>query len=181
MRARQVPLKSEPALVDMSVEHFGLASGCRHAHNLRVTTTRDVNNDLPAVVDFGRVPVNRHFGFSLLKVGRGKAEVAMALKRSFLQEEGIVHGGVLTTLADTTAVYTVFPFLKDSESMCSIEFKMNFLRPALIADGSLTAKAKVVRWGRSVALVEVDVFQARRLVAKGMFTYLVDQDRENGQ
>jgi len=145
-----------------------------------VTTIRNVSSDSPAVLDFGRVPINRHFGFSLLNVRRGKAEVAMALKRSFLQEEGIVHGGVLTTLADTAAVYTIYPFLHDAESMSSIEFKMNFLRPASINDGSLTAKAKLVRRGRSVALAEVDVFQARRLVAKGMFTYLVYRDDEGG-
>lgn len=163
----------------MAAENFALASYCRRAHYLRVVTTRDVNNDLPAVIDFGRVPVNRYFGFSLLTVGRGRAEVAMALKRSFLQEEGIVHGGVLTTLADTAAVYTIFPFLDDAESMSSIEFKMNFLRPALIDDGSLTAKAKLVRRGRSVALTEVAVFQARRLVAKGMFTCLIYRDLED--
>ena len=75
---------------------------------------------------------------------------------------------------------TIFPFLDDSESMKSIEFKMNFLRSASIDDGSLTAKAKLVRRGRSVALAEVDVFQARWLVAKGMFTYLVYRDRDDG-
>ena len=163
----------------MAAEYFALVFSVPRAHYLRVATTRYVSNDPPAVIDFERVPVNRHFGFSLLTVGRGKAEVAMALKRSFLQEEGIVHGGVLTTLADTAAVYTIFPFLDDSESMSSIEFKMNFLRAASIDDGSLTAKAKLVRRGRSVALAEVDVFQARRLVAKGMFTYLVYRNRED--
>ena len=140
-----------------------------------MATKRDSNKDLPAAIDFGRVPANRHFGFSLLSLSRGKAEVAMPLKRFFLQEEGIVHGGVLTTLADTAAVYTILPFLDDSETMTSVEFKMNFLRPVSIDDSSVTAKAKLVRRGRRVALAEVDVFQARRLVAKGMFTYLVSE------
>jgi len=134
---------------------------------------RDESKDLPAALDFGRVPVNRHFGFSLLSLSRGVAEIAMPLKRFFLQEEGVVHGGVLTTLADTAAVYTVYPFLEDGETMSSIEFKVNFLRPVFIDDGSVTAKAKLVRRGKRVALVEVDVFQARRLTARGMFTYLV--------
>ncbi len=134
---------------------------------------RDSSNDLPAAIDFGRVPVNRHFGFSLLKLTRGRAEVAMPLKRFFLQEGGIVHGGVLTTLADTAAVYTIFPFLGNRQTMTGIEFKMNFLRAVSIDDGSVTAKANLVRRGNRVALVEVDVLQSRRLVAKGMFTYLI--------
>lgn len=133
----------------------------------------DDSKDLPAALDFGRVPVNRHFGFSLLTLHRGAAEVAMPLKRFFCQEEGVVHGGVLTTLADTAAVYTVYPFLAEGETMSSIEFKLNFLRPVFIDDGSVTAKAKLVRRGKRVALAAVDVFQARRLVATGLYTYLV--------
>jgi len=138
-----------------------------------VANTKDAAQDLPAALGFGRVPVNRHFGFSLLSIKRGAAEIAMPLKRPFLQEEGIVHGGVLTTLADTAAVYAVYPFLEDGQTMTSIEFKMNFLRPAFIDDGSVTARAKLVRQGRTIALCDVEVSQARRLVAKGLFTYLL--------
>jgi uncharacterized protein (TIGR00369 family) len=138
-----------------------------------VATKRDDSRGLPAALDFGRVPVNRHFGFSLLSVRRGAAEVAMPLKRPFLQEEGVVHGGVLTTLADSAAVYTLYPFLEDGQTMSSIELKLNFLRPVFIDDGSVTAKAKLVRQGKRVALVQVNVNQARRLVATGMFTYLL--------
>lgn len=137
-------------------------------------------NDLPAALDFGRVPVNRHFGFSLQSVRRGTAEVAMPLKRSFRQEEGVVHGGVLATLADTAAVYAIYPFLDDDQSMTSIEFKMNFLRPASIDAGSVTAKASLVRQGRTIALCAVDVMQTRRLVATGLFTYLIYTKDEDG-
>jgi len=146
-----------------------------------VATAKNSAEDLPAALDFGRVPVNRHFGFSLLALERGAAEVAMPLKRPFLQEEGIVHGGVLTALADSAAVYCVYPFLEDGRKMTSIEFKMNFLRPAFIDDGSVTARAKLVRQGRTIALCEVEVSQARRLVAKGLFTYLLFKKGEKGR
>jgi uncharacterized protein (TIGR00369 family) len=55
-----------------------------------------------------------------------------------------------------------------------IEFKMNFLRPAL-ADGSdLTAVATPVKIGRRIAVCTVDISQGERLVAQGTFTYLVE-------
>jgi len=78
-----------------------------------VATNKDPARDLPAVLNFGRVPVNRHFGFSLLALGRAGAEVAVPLKHIFVQEKGGGHGGVLTILADTAAAYTVYPFLDD--------------------------------------------------------------------
>lgn len=141
---------------------------------------KDDYKDLPAAIDFGRVPVNRHFGFSLLSLRRGAAEIAMPLKHLFLQEENVVHGGVLTTLADTAAVYTVYPFLEDGETMSSVEFKVNFLRPVFIDDGSVTAKAALVRRGKRVSLVQVDVLQARRLVVRGLFTYMVYRREPGG-
>lgn len=104
----------------------------------------------------------------------------MPLQHPFVQEQGVVHGGVLTTLADTAAVYTVYPFLEDGQTMSSIEFKLNFLRPVFIDDGSVTARAKLVRQGKRVALVQVDVQQARRLVAKGLFTYLMRRRDDDG-
>jgi acyl-coenzyme A thioesterase PaaI-like protein len=49
---------------------------------------------------------------------------------------------------------------------------MNFLRPVLAERGTLVARASVLRKGRKVAVAEVDVTQAEKMVAKGVFTFL---------
>ena len=97
----------------------------------------------------------------------------MPLKAAYVQEEGIVHGGIISTLADTTAVYAILPALPHDMGMTSIEFKINFLRPVLVDGGDLQATANVVKRGRTIALVDVDVLQQEQLVAKGLFTYLM--------
>jgi acyl-coenzyme A thioesterase PaaI-like protein len=56
--------------------------------------------------------------------------------------------------------------------MTSIDFTLNFLRPALLERGELLARAVLVKRGRTIALADVDVEQAGQLVAKGLFTYL---------
>jgi acyl-coenzyme A thioesterase PaaI-like protein len=56
--------------------------------------------------------------------------------------------------------------------MTSIEFKLNFLSPALGDGGTLTARSQVVRKGKKVGVCDVEVTQGERLVAKGLFTYL---------
>ncbi len=123
--------------------------------------------------NFSKVPANRLFRFSLITSSDTRSEISMPLDKTYLQEGGVVHGGIISTLADSAAVYTLHPYLTENQSMTSIEFKMNFLSPALVENGDLLAKARLVKRGRKVALCDVEIFQNEKLVAKGLFTYLL--------
>jgi uncharacterized protein (TIGR00369 family) len=121
---------------------------------------------------FSSVPVNLHLGLVLSEQGAGVAVVTMAPGEHWTQETGVIHGGLLATLADTAAVYALRPALRSGHVMTSIEFKLNFLSPARADKGTLVARARVVRQGRRVGVCDVDVEQAALVVAKGLFTYL---------
>ncbi|MCE9595908.1 MAG: PaaI family thioesterase [Planctomycetes bacterium] len=122
---------------------------------------------------FGRAPVGAFFGFVLRERTSASARIELPPKQEFVQQEGRLHGGVIATLADTTAVWLVHPDLDDGQSMTSIEFKLNFLRAATVDGGVLVADAKLVKLGRTIALIDVEVAQGGELVAKGLFTYLM--------
>jgi len=94
------------------------------------------------------------------------------------QETGVVHGGLLSSLADASAANLFQPYVPDHLITTSIEFKMNFLRPVLADRGTLTAHATVLRRGRKVAIAEVEISQAEKMVAKGLFTFLFVDKRE---
>ena len=121
---------------------------------------------------FRRVPVNRHLRFRLISRSKQGAVVSMDLQPRHLQEEGVVHGGILTAIADTAAVYSFFPDLEPDRTMASIELKVNFLRPAQLEEGPLFARSRVVQRGRKVGVADVEVTQSDKLVAKGTFTYM---------
>ncbi len=120
-----------------------------------------------------RNPIIRLFNFQPGDHTGDRAELSLPLREDFLQAAQQVHGGVLATLADTAAAYLLYPKIPDGWSMTSIEFKMNFVRPAVLDGGDLLARASVVKVGRTVSLCDVEVFQADSLVAKGLFTYLM--------
>ncbi len=122
--------------------------------------------------EFSRVPVNRHFRYELISRTPESAVISMEVLPDYLQEEGFVQGGIISAVADTAAVYTFYPDLDSDQMMTSIEFKVNFLRPALMDQGPLVASSSVVRRGRNVGLCDVEVTQAEKLVAKGSFTYM---------
>jgi len=123
--------------------------------------------------DFLDIPANRYFGFSLVSRSDDRAEVTLPLKKEYLQEGGVVHGGIISSLADTTAVYVIYPSLPGNQTMTSIEFKINFLAAAVLEKGELRAVARRVKRGRTIALCDVEVWQQETLVAKGLFTYMI--------
>lgn len=127
---------------------------------------------IPTPEQFQNTPVNRHLGFRFVSSGDEDCVVEMEPRPELIQEAGVVHGGVLAALADTASVYILFPHLAPGDTLTSIEFKMNFLKPVREEAGTVRAHARVVQRGRKVAVTEVDVFQAERLSAKGVYTYL---------
>jgi uncharacterized protein (TIGR00369 family) len=131
-----------------------------------------MNDSAKTCLPFSDVTVNRHFGFELVSRTGEEATVSMTRLEEFVQEYGVVHGGVVSTLADTAAVYVFHPDLGAGRGMTSIEYKLNFLRPVLPDRGVLTARARVVQRGKRVGLCDVDVYQSNQLVAKGLFTYM---------
>lgn len=125
---------------------------------------------------FVETAFNSNAGFHFAPRAPGRAEVTLEPREKDLQVDGVVHGGVIATLADTAGVYAIYPDLDDAHTITSIEFKLNFLRAVTVAGGTITARARALKVGRSVATSEVDVLQAGELVAKGLFTYLVMQE-----
>lgn len=121
---------------------------------------------------FYDVPVNKFFNYSLISRSNEEAVISMEARPEFLQEEGLVQGGILSAIADTAAVYIFYPDLHDDETMTSIEFKVNFLKPGTPGRGPLVAKARLVQRGRKVGVCDVEVSQSEELILKGLFTYM---------
>src|SRR5262245_55254660 len=88
------------------------------------------------------MPVAAVFGFRLGERAADLARVALEVRPEFLQGEGRVHGGVLATLADTAAVHLLLQHVPPDRTLTSIEFKLNFTRPALLGRGELVATAR---------------------------------------
>ncbi len=123
------------------------------------------------MLELDDVPFNRALKFELRRRDESGAEIALPIAEWFSQENGVVHGGILSALADTAAVYAV----RGDIAMTGIEFKINFLRPASMSGGALIAIASIVRRGRTIAVADVDVQQDGQAVAHGLFTYLFVQ------
>lgn len=131
--------------------------------------------DIPAF--FRSVPINGFLGFRLLDSDSGSSRVALTLDPRHGQEMGVVHGGILATLADTAAVYALIGDLEEGTGMTSVEFKVNFTRPCRVDGDEIVATANVISRGRRIAVCQSEVRQGDRLVAVGTFTYMFLPDK----
>jgi uncharacterized protein (TIGR00369 family) len=78
------------------------------------------------------------------------------------------HGGPIAAIIDTVGDYALIMSLR--RALPTINFRVDYLRPAIKT--RLITTAKVRRAGKSVGVVDVDVFNEQNaLVAVGRATY----------
>lgn len=106
---------------------------------------------------FEQIPFAKELGIELDTVEDGHAEGRLPLREEHSSNPGhlIAHGGVTYSLADTVGGAAV---VSKSESVSpTIDMRMDYLAPAT---ADLRAVADVVRFGGSVATVDIDVYDA---------------------
>jgi uncharacterized protein (TIGR00369 family) len=91
-------------------------------------------------------------------------EVELPFRADLTQQDGFLHAGVITTVADSAAGYAAYTLMPAGSRVLSIEFKVNLLRPAR---GELfLARAEVIKAGRTLTVVRADVFATREISEK---------------
>ena len=82
-----------------------------------------------------------------------------------------VHGGALATLIDSAGVVAAWSNVTDAPSRgATANLSVSFMAAAQAID--VFAEARVIRRGRSLVFVDIDVTDARgQPVAKGLLTY----------
>ena len=82
-----------------------------------------------------------------------------------------MHGGALASLADSASAFAVLSTLEKDEQTVTADLTLHYLRP--VTEGKLTARARVLRGGRRVATVSVEIFnESDTLVVTALTTYI---------
>jgi len=113
-------------------------------------------------------------GFKLDLLERGRAESSLEVTKAHSQQDDFVHAGVMATMADHTAGYAAFSVVPDEFRILTLEFKINFLRPAV--GDLLICRAKVVKEGKNILVADSEVYSQRngveKLAAKALVTLM---------
>jgi uncharacterized protein (TIGR00369 family) len=113
-------------------------------------------------------------GFEVEHIDHGIFQARLKVRPEHKQKEGFVHAGVIATLADHTAGYSAYTIVPESKRILTIEFKINYLKPALGSE--LVCKSKVLSEGKRIIITESEIYDLisgkQRLVSKAIATMM---------
>lgn len=127
---------------------------------------------------FARQAVMHTIGARLLRVDPGEVEIDLAIVPALGQQNGFLHAGIVTVVLDSACGYAAHSLMPAGSDVLSVEFKVNLLAPA--AGERLTARARVLRAGRTLSVCQGDAFALRDGVETHAATMLATMIRRAG-
>jgi uncharacterized protein (TIGR00369 family) len=128
---------------------------------------------------FARQAMMQTIGAVLETVAAGRAEISLPFRSDLTQQHGYLHAGVIATIADSACGYAAYSLMPADASVLTVEYKINLLAPAV--GDRFIARATVIRPGRTLTVVEADVFAsvqgAERRTATMLATIIAVRDR----
>lgn len=104
------------------------------------------------------------------QVAPGEVTIEIPFSDELTQQNGFVHAGITTAIADSACGYAAFTLMPVEASVLSVEFKVNLLSPAL--GERFIARAQVIKPGRTLTVCRGDVFAVKDGMEKLILTML---------
>jgi len=113
----------------------------------------------------------KKLGAELVSVGEGTCEISVPFDETMTQQHGFFHAGVTATIGDNAAGYAAFTLMPEKSTVMTTEFKINLMAPA--KGEKLTARAKVLKPGRTLSVVQSDIYGVEKARETHVATMLV--------
>ncbi len=118
-----------------------------------------------------KIPIFDTLHMEIVDLDDGSCEIRAPRKLSYDGVFESFHGGLLMTMADSTACVAIFTKTGPDILLTTTDMSIRFLAPCLT---DATAKARVIKLGRTLCPVAVDLLDAAgRLVAIAQVTYFL--------
>jgi uncharacterized protein (TIGR00369 family) len=99
-------------------------------------------------------PFFKLMGIEVLEIEPGWSKMRMAWRKDLCQPAGIMHGGAIASLVDTSVAHSILltaPFLQAKAHggrLVSVDLRIKYLRP--VSDGIVICEARAPRVGRQI-------------------------------
>lgn len=94
-------------------------------------------------------------GARLVSVAAGEVEIELLPAPGLTQQHGYIHAGALTSVVDSACGYAALSLADADHEVLTIEFKVNFMRPAKAE--RFMAIGKVIKAGRNISVCQGEV------------------------
>ena len=118
-----------------------------------------------------QIPIFSTLRMDAVVLRAGEAEMTVPRQRIYDGVFESFHGGLLMTVADSVACFAVLTGTPGDQVMTTTDMNIRFLAPCL---SDVRAKARVIKFGRVMCPVAVELFDAAgKLVAVAQVNYML--------
>ena len=125
---------------------------------------------------WGNFPFGDLIGIQKKKSSDGYSEISLEVTQGHLNPMGSVHGAVTFALADTGMALALYSSLLANEVLATLEIKIMYFNPIL--SGTLNCVTRVLNRGRRFAMLESEILQDSKIIAKASGIYAVSLKRD---
>jgi uncharacterized protein (TIGR00369 family) len=123
---------------------------------------------------FAEQAVMTLIGAELVKVEAGEIDIRLPFSADLAQQDGFLHAGIATTIVDSACGYAAYSLMPAASRVLSVEFKVNFLSPAV--GDYFIAEGRIVKNGKTITVARGDVFafqkENKKLIATMLATMI---------
>jgi uncharacterized protein (TIGR00369 family) len=99
-------------------------------------------------------------GAQLVRVEDGEVHILLPFHQGLTQQHGYTHAGAITSVVDNACGYAALTKAPEDHEVLTVEFKVNFVRPAIgeqfLAIGRVQTSGKLISVCTGEVLAEVD-------------------------
>jgi uncharacterized protein (TIGR00369 family) len=117
---------------------------------------QDPNFEAKVRASFARQGLMTNLGAQILVVRPGEVEIELVSREDLTQQHGFVHGAAVAAIVDTACGYAAISLLAEDFEVVTVEFKINFVSPAL--GERIIARGRVKKAGKTLTVCEGDAF-----------------------
>ncbi len=119
-------------------------------------------------------PIARLIGYRIAEIEHGHAVFELEPEEFLYNPFATVHGGIASTLLDTTMTAAVLSTLSKGFGCSTLEIKVNFIRPITVESGLMRCEGGVIHSGSRIATAEGKVMNSEgQLCAHGISTCII--------
>ncbi|MDD4801570.1 MAG: PaaI family thioesterase [Syntrophomonas sp.] len=114
----------------------------------------------------------KHINMTTVTDENGIIRVILDVTEELKQIYGNIHGGVISSMMDSTIAVALNQQLDPSEGASTVELKVNYFRP--VNAGRLWGEGKVIHRGKRLLVGQGEIKdEAGRMVAFGTATFMI--------
>lgn len=123
------------------------------------------------ITRISKIPIVDTLKIDITVLDEGYCELKIPLKRGYEGVYNSFHGGLMMTAADTAACFAILTKSGADTDLTTTDMNIRFLYPC---NTDLTARAKIIKYGRTLCPVSVDLYDDNnKIVAVAQVTYMI--------